>query len=573
MRSLTKIRMKIILTFLLITALIDQGQSWNSYGTDFITIFPENIAYYYPLDPVNTLSITALFPNTKVEVFVSDDLTYSDTPPAGKPVTVTLPLGTEQYLLGYTYQTVRVTSTGQIVVQSNSKKGNSVQTKVVQPVKNHGTVYTIPSLNYSQMLNNFYQSARNVSKRYSSFRLIIINGDYRTTNVTVVKQAKNETYTLYAYQAVQIQTDGTETAVCSNHRVAAMLTHPCVEMENCGCNMVLNQLYPNSMLDSSFIVPSIVNTSNFWLHVTSSVKNKVSGWDLELTTVNANSSVLLPLPSLQFESQFIRTSYPASLQLFAPGIVTEPISQYMFSACYLALVSSTDATALIIAETNYRDSVYIDGDLLLSTAWSAIADSVYSSVSVALDDVHVIWHPSTRIAVYVFERKTHVYGGPAIPLSENQDTFGCAIYPSKFEIVVTPQTWPESHQYCMLISDELFSPSNEAAHVEMVNILLNNSMTERLWISVRRSLLTLDWYRQKGNSSHNLYYTQWGTGEPGFAVDGMCVSVFLNPSMDFQWETARCCTLLKSICYTKAHYFPLYFPIPDDLPTVQNIQR
>ncbi|XP_058603352.1 uncharacterized protein LOC131522115 isoform X3 [Onychostoma macrolepis] len=570
MRSPTKIRMEIMLTFLLITAMIGQGQSWNNYGVSFITVFPENIAFYYARTPANALNITALFPGTKVEVFVSEVLTYTDTLPAGKPVTVTLPLDTEEYRLGFTFRTVRVSSTEFIVVQSISKKGDSVQTNVVHPLKNHGTLYTIPSLNYSHMINTFYQSARSVSKRNSSFRLVIINGEYWTNYVTIVKLPRNDTYTLYAYEALQLQTDGTETAVYSYYRVAVILTHPCVETEKCRCNMLLNQLYPDTLQDSRFVVPSILNTSNFWLHVTSSVKTNVSGGDIELSTVDAYSSKLLSLPSLEFGSQFINTSFPASLQLFGPGIIIEPISQYMFSACYLALISSTDAKALIIAETNSRDSVYIDGDLLLSTAWSTIANSVYSSVLVPLDDTRVIWHPSTKIAVYVFEKSTHVYGGPAIALSDKSDPLGCVLVPSKFEIIVTPQTWPESHQYCKLISDELFSPRNEAAHAEMASILSTDSMNERFWIGVRRSLLNLDWYRQKGNSSHNLSYTRWGTGEPGVAVKGMCASVFPNPSMDFQWETTQCCTLLKSVCYTRAQYFPLHFPISDETSNESN---
>ncbi|XP_026139425.1 uncharacterized protein LOC113115908 [Carassius auratus] len=552
-----------MLTILLITSMIGHGQSWDSYGTNFVTVFPENIAFYYPDTPVNALSITALFPNTKVDIFISEVLTYSGTLPAGKPVSVLMDI--EEYHLGSTSQTVRVSSTELIVVQSISKKGNSVQTNVVQPLKNHGTLYTIPSLNYGQMLNTFYQSAGNVDGRYSSFRLVVINGENLMKNVTIVKLARNETYTLFPYTALQLQTDGTETAVYSDDRVAVMLTHPCVETEECRCNMVLNQLYPDSLQDSRFVVPSILSTSNFWLHVTSSVKTSASGGGLGLSTLNAYSSELLALPSLQFESQFIITSSPASLQLVGPGIIVELISQYMFSACYLAPVSSTDAKALIIAETSYKDSVYMDGDLISSTAWSTIANSVYSSVIVPLNDMRVIWHPSTKIAVYVFEMSAHMYGGPAIPLSEKPDSSGCALVPSKFDIIVTPQTWPESHQYCKLISDELFSPSSEAAHEEMASILSNESMNERFWIGVRRRLLDLDWYRQKGNSSHDLSYTRWGTGEPGVAANGLCASVVPNLSMDFQWETTNCCTLLKSICYTRPQYFPLYFPISDEV--------
>ncbi len=230
------------------------GQSWDSYGVHFITVFPENIAFYYPRTPANALSITALFPDTNVEVFVSDVLTYTDTLPAGKPVTVTLPLDTKEYHLGYTYQTVRVSSTEFIVVQSISKKGDSVQTNVVQPMKNLGTLYTIPSLNYSQMLNTFYQSARNVSKRYSSFRLVIINAENMNNYVTIVKLPTNNTYILFPYEALQLQTDGTETAVYSDYRVAVMLTHPCVETENADATWCWTNFIPTlwRIADSSY---------------------------------------------------------------------------------------------------------------------------------------------------------------------------------------------------------------------------------------------------------------------------------------------------------------------------------
>ncbi|XP_016374923.1 uncharacterized protein LOC107713820 [Sinocyclocheilus rhinocerous] len=490
-----------MLTILLIMAITGQGQSWDSLGESFVTIFPENIAFYYPLSPVNALNITAVLPNTVVEVFISGQLTYTNTLPAGKPVTVTLPVDIEEYQFGETSQTVRISSTKRIVVQSISKKADSVQTNVIQPQKNLGTIYTIPLLNYRQMIKTFYQSARNVSKRYSSFRLVIINGEDRINNVRIVKRPTDEIYILDPFTALQLQTDGTETEIYSDYKVAVMLTHPCVEVEECRCNMVLNQLYPDAQWDSRFVVPSILNTSNFWLHVTSSMKTSANGGDLESSTVDAYSSKLLSLPSLQLGSQFINTSNPASLRLVSPsGIIIEPISQYRFSACYLVPVSSTDAKALIIAETYYRDSVYIDNDLLLSTKWSPIANSVYSSVSVSLDDTHIIWHPSTKIAVYVFEKSTNVYGGPAISLSAKPDPLGCAFVPSKFDIIVTPQTWPESHQYCKLMSDELFSPSNEEAQEEMTNILNNEA-----WSNTSSCSNQLSWKPQSDRDAVSSY--------------------------------------------------------------------
>lgn len=144
------------------------------------------------------------------------------------------------------------------------------------------------------------------------------------------------------------------------------------------------------------------------------------------------------------------------------------------------------------------------------------------------------------------------------------DPVGCGVIPPKFDIILTPQTWPESHQHCMLISDELFSPSNETEQMEMVDFLNSEGLNERLWIGLRRSLLTLEWYRQKGKEVHNMTYTSWVTGEPRAAVEGMCASVFPNSSTGFNWKSVPCCAQLKSICYSSTHYFPL------DLPSNEN---
>ncbi|XP_077070275.1 IgGFc-binding protein [Siphateles boraxobius] len=557
-----------MLTILLITAMLGQGQSWDSIGLNFITAFPENIAFYYPVNPVNALNITAVQADTVVTISISDSTwTYQDTLPAGKPVTVTLPLGIEEYRFVQTLQTVKISSTKLIAVQSISQRGDSVQTNVVQPMKNLGTFYSIPALNYSKMINTFFQSTGNISKKYSSFGLVIINGA-ESNFIKIVKKPRNIISILDPYAVLQLQTDGTEISVQSDYKVAVMLTHPCVEISGCRCNMVVNQLYPDTQWDSRFPVPGILNVR---LHLTSSTNIIASGGNIQSGTFEAYTSKLLSLPSLELGSQFINTTDPASLRLVGPGFIIEPIPLSRFSACYLVVpVNLMGANVIVIAETESRNSVYIDGDLLSSTTWSTISDSKYSSVLVTLDDTHVIWHPSTKIAVYVFEKSASWYGGPAISLSANPDPVGCLVAPSKFDIILTPQTWPESHQYCMLISDELFSPSNNVAQMEMVDILNSEGLNERLWIGLRRSLLTLEWYRQKGKEVHNMTYTRWGTGEPRVAEQGMCASVFPNSNTGFHWKSVPCCAQLKSICYTSTHYFLLDLPISNEKPSNSN---
>lgn len=407
--------------FLILITLDLIGQSWDSLGLDFITAFPENIAFYYPVNPVNALSITAVHADTVVTVSISNSTwTYQDTLPAGKPVTVTLPLGIEKYSFVQTLQTVKIRSTRGIVVQSSSQRGDSVQTNVVQPLKNLGSIYSIPALNYSKMINTFFQSdsARNISKRYRSFRLVIINVKDTSNLIKIVKKPENIMFILDPYAVLQLQTDGTEISVQSEYKVAVMLTHPCVETSGCRCNMVVNQLYPDTEWGSRFAVPAL-GLLNVHLHVTSSTDIIASGGNIQSGTFKAYSSQLLSLPSLKLGSQFINTSDPASLKLVGQGFLIELIPLSRFSACYLVPVNSTGANVLVIAETESRNSLYIDGDLLSSNKWSTISDSEYSSVFVSFDEAHVIWHPSTKIAVYVFELSTYMYRGPAISLSAN----------------------------------------------------------------------------------------------------------------------------------------------------------
>lgn len=377
------------------------GLSWDEMGLNFITLFPENIAFYYPVDPVNSLNITALIGKTSVTVTVQDSSwSYKSSLTPGKPQNIALPAAVEEYRFGSTYRTVQISSNDYIVVQSISQRGDSVQTNVIQPRKNLGTYFIIPPLNYTQMINTFSPSTSNVSKRYSSFRLVIINSEEAPGIVTIEKTTANLIYNLDNFEALQLEMDGTEISVTSNFAAVVMLTHPCVETAECRCNMVVNPIVPKYQFDTRFVVPSIANISNAWVHLTS--------W-----LTNASNS----LPTLQSKPWLVDTTALASLKLIGPGFIIETIPLLKFSACYLVHVTSAEAQALVIAETDSRDSVYIDGDLLSSTQWSAIADSVYSWVLVPLDATHVIWHPSTLIAVFVFEKSTNIYEGSAICLS------------------------------------------------------------------------------------------------------------------------------------------------------------
>ncbi|XP_051575770.1 uncharacterized protein LOC127453456 isoform X2 [Myxocyprinus asiaticus] len=568
---------KVMLTILLVAVMFSQGQSWSDYGYHFITAFPENIASYYPLYPSNYLNITALYNDTSVDVYFNQTLIYNNTLQSGRTETVTLPVDVEQYQFGQSYESVMIQSSYYIVVLSVSQRGDSVQTNVVQPLQNLYTFYTIPSLNYNEMMSTFNQMANNISKKYSSFRLIIINSQGLNNQVIIQRQQFQDTVIILKPNGlVQLPINGSEITIVADYKVAVLLTHPCVETESCRCNMVVNQLRPDFKWSNEFIVPSVVNMSKTWLHVTSTMNIQLySGVKLEPSNFEPYPSNPLSLPSVQSDSQYIYTSEAASLRLVSPGVFIELIPLYMFHACYLVQFKSTQGEVLVIAKTAYTDNVHIDSNLLSSTEWSPITNTQYSSVSVILDGAHIIWHPSTTIGVYMFERMKSgiLYGGPAIALKTQPAPVGCLLHSTGFEIVQTPMTWVESHQNCIFTKGQLFSPNTAEAQMQIANFLDNQEIQEDLWIGLRRSLLTLDWYWQKGNVSiYNSSYMQWGTGEPGDHVKGMCASIFPNSIIDFPWKSVRCCTKLKSVCYRTAQYFSLQSEIQTVRQTVNEFE-
>lgn len=536
-----------MLTLLLIMAMFGQGQSLVDSGMDFITAFPENVAYFYPFIPENSLNITALYSDTEIKVYFKGILKYTTVLQQGQTENVPSPSDAEERKLGVSQKTVQVTSSNYIVVVLISKQGDSVQTNVIQPYRNLGTFYSIPQLNYSEMLSKFSQATGSISTRYKFCRLIVINAESDTNIIQIVRKSQNnEEIVLQSYTLLQLELNGTEIAIDALYKVAVLVSHPCLEVTSCKCNMMLNQLHPDVHWGQSFVLPFLNITT--WLHMT--VNTFVTG----NTLVTENALAAGTLEPIQLGTQTVNTIYPASLRLISPGHILEVIPETMFAACYLVHFSVAYGNVSVIAETVNKSQVHKDHGLLSSESWTTIPNTKYSIVSVSLQGRHVIWHPTSKIAVYMFRSMTSgiQYGGPGVVLSEIPDPNGCSVHPPEIKVVPIPMSWYESHQYCTSMYNELISPSTVISHLALAEFLKNSADTEH-WIGLRRSLLTLDWYWQKGNDSEDLVDMQWGAGEPSDPVMGMCASVF----PDMTWKSVRCCTPLMPICFKKPDYFPM----------------
>lgn len=385
------------------------GQSLADFGLNFITAFPENVAYFYPFLPKNSLNVTALYNYTEVKIYFKGILKQTITLQEGQTLVYNLPIDAEERKLAVSQKVAQVVSSNYILVLSRSLQGDSVQTNVVHPYENLGTFYSIPHLNYSEILSKFSQATGSISTRYSFFRLLIINAESVANTILINRQHQTQQFVLQPYTLCQIALNGSEISIESLYSVALIMSHPCLEATSCKCNMVLKQLRPDTQWGESFILP-FKNVAT-WLHITTTLINNI---------VNGNTLAAGTLEPVQSVTQDIRMIYPASLWLISPGLILEVVPETMFATCYLVHFGAEYGNVSVIAETVSRSQVYKDGSLLSSLSWTTIAGTQYSIVSVPLYGRHVIWHPTSKIAVYMFGTMTGgiQYGGPAVVLGE-----------------------------------------------------------------------------------------------------------------------------------------------------------
>ncbi|XP_055067748.2 uncharacterized protein [Misgurnus anguillicaudatus] len=552
---------------LLIVSMFSQGLTIVSYGNNFITAFPENIAYFYP-NTSSSLRVTALLDGTSVDIFYNGDKTPTKTisnMQKGQTAVVVFPKSAEVYQLDYSTKSIRITSNKYIAVHSltntiSTLNEKSYQTNVVQPNENLDTHYLIPSLNYTNLVTTFGLSQSAFwSKRYGLFKLVIINAEDTENSITIVKNILGSIqlvkFTIPSYQLIQLQADDSMMMVNSSHKIAVLLTHPCLDNTDCTCSMIVNQILPVRFQGQNFVVPSIPDINQRQLVMTSN--DKTSSLSQNSNQLTPSSSGFLSLSDLN--NQFVTASSSVSLKLIISGNFIELIPENMFSACYLLQHYSTSRKALVIAKTNEKAQVQAGSNPITGTGWTLIPNSVYSSTEVTLtDQTTIIWHPSSKIAVYILDA---FWTGPAIPINDNPDPNGCTT-PGDFVVGNQPLKWTESLDYCTNHYNEFACPTDEDLQMDLANSV--DTTDAEGWIGLRRSLMTTAWYWQTSTTSASsppVNYVYWANGQPQNNTMGFCASLSLDGKDDFKWKSASCCEKKLPVCYKRPIIFVPIFPL------------
>ncbi|KAG7232897.1 hypothetical protein INR49_007961 [Caranx melampygus] len=207
-----------------------------------------------------------------------------------------------------------------------------------------------------------------------------------------------------------------------------------------------------------------------------------------------------------------------------------------------------ESFAVIIVHKDKTNGVQIGELAPQSPDWQELKGTDYVSTSLTLTvSKNIIWHKSSNMAVYfVGKTETSQFGNPAAIITMNPDVRGCPLTPEVIEIGDVAMGWRESLQYCKEKDLELVSLSDselwEQIHRKIT--LTNTNRVQRLWIGLRRSSRTGQWYWLNNDPVTD---TNWRKGEPGMVHDGQCTIMSLDK--DFMWSDEDCCKKAYPLCY------------------------
>ncbi|KAG7469860.1 hypothetical protein MATL_G00133200 [Megalops atlanticus] len=541
-------------TALLFAALPSGFSSHESTGTEFVTAFLENMAYYHPSPPTHRLLISALYNRTQVNVTIKEmDFDTSRVLWVGQTEEVALPRWVELGRSNVSSRTVHVSSSSPVAVLSVNAKGSSIETSVVQPVQNLGTEYFVASL---------------ATPTASSYRIVIINTQSaNTVKVSHSSSAPPVAVTLGPYQNAQFQIEPppTATRVTADHPVAVLFGHPCIDRTECTCGLVFEQLSPTGSWGTLFIVPpsSSWNNTNQLLLLTASESTNLEGvlpsMPFSGSQSSLNSQEVLQLNLAPAGSPFhIKASRPVSLMLLNPGL-TSFTPEETFSSCHLLhALSGFSNYALLVVRTAHTDGVGLGEELLpASVTWTQVDGTEYSQALVPLGSEpmqRVVWHKDSKIGVYNFGENTNgtkSYGHPALSLKVEPDGSKCKV--GVFELVQEEKSWSDALQHCWAASSQLVSISSPEIQQRVAQALGEARNSSMAWMGLRRSLLSGAW---RWLSRDPVGFSRWAGGEPGDPLQNQCAAMLLEPERNFIWTAKSCCQTLPFICFQSGSEVP-----------------
>ncbi|XP_015247144.1 PREDICTED: uncharacterized protein LOC107095526 [Cyprinodon variegatus] len=521
---------------LLLAAQIADSQNFNNTGKEFVVVFPENIAYYHPTDPINEIWVTALHSDTRITIeklnINSQPLRVTETTNFTTGLELKKPdipeNSTSLNVFSISDEAIKVTSTKDVVVQAISLRKNSVQYAPVIPSHKLGTKYFIPPVPGLEESPDDGAVVVNVTER-GPFRLIIVNPGEDQANVTI-KGGEELSGAIEPGKVAQIllNNNGQYQYVEADRPVAVFFSHPCAFQDNCTCGL-LHAMVPAAKDDKEeFLIPPILAEQASIL-----LSDEKSRTSTDSTApVDSEGTVILHKPS------FLLTLM--SKKDFGSCFVLTPL-RYLIKSFH------------IVVHKDDKNGIYIGGDPAGYTGWEELKGTDYVSTHVKVTfQKEFMWHNSSVMAVYlVGEKNGRMYGNPAPVVSSIPDYRGCVVTPEVIEILDEEKRWKESIKSCETKSLKLISLSDNRLQKHLCSKISAEGVKEA-WIGTRRSSLTGDWYwldkQQFGDSN-------WASGKPG--DKDQCAVMSLKPNDDCSWKDKNCCDAIRPFCYKPPEFLPM----------------
>ncbi|CAL8248930.1 unnamed protein product [Lota lota] len=501
----------------------------NSSGLEFLVAFPENIAYYHPIEPRNQIEVYVLEVNTEVTYSYSDGTPFDYTVVRpGNPITVNIPSRTELRRQPTSNQTIKIKSNLPIIIQTITSKDQSIQTSLLKANDKLGKLYTIPPT--PSATTDLPADQSDVPER-SPFTVIVINTG--AVNKVQWKGDGDRTASLAPFQLAQfwMSRANVKYEVEASAPVSVLFGHPCFVIFNCTCGMMVTPLDPVSATQLNYFIPP-----DFMSGSTTPAFLLVAG----------NPSPLSYDPTQPAVLSF------GSVVFHTPGLLISILPEEEFGTCFQILhnldVVPIQRKAVVVVHKDHTALVHHGLNPLINPVWKPILTTNYVSTSVGLKPLkNIFWHPDSKMAVYELGiNKTTLFGNPAAIISKSTSLKGCVLHPEVVHTGVEEMGWVESIKFCRRLGMELATTDGDVLRLLAPELHAMNSTLTQVWIGYRRSSLTDDWYRLDKAPVVNPH---WGKGEPGGPEEGQCAMMSLDPDKDFGWNDESCCTPAVPLCY------------------------
>ncbi|KAG9467686.1 hypothetical protein GDO78_014483 [Eleutherodactylus coqui] len=341
-------------------------------------------------DPTLTLSITALYDSTTVNVRINTISVNSFNPKVTlstlDETRILLPSKIQLFGSGTSLYVVSITSNNPVSVVSINYKEQSSDSASLFPVTEWGTEYYIVTPS-----DGSFQEFAVIAKEPAT--ITIYPTGILTYSGKNYGKGNSFTFSLEGYQVIQFQSqnDLSGTKILSRKPVAVLSGHTC-SLKSTLCNHVYEQLQPTLIWGITFFVPTVSYQTRYDLvYITAATQNTLVNYQAGTLqnnkTLNAGDVMVLTLkanaPLFINATEGIQVMYYSTggykgIEKYGTVLLTIPdVSSFctLFQTVDLQQFSNE---AILVAETSDLEGITMNGSSLVSQKWKTIQGTKYS---------------------------------------------------------------------------------------------------------------------------------------------------------------------------------------------------